>query len=66
MDFYWIGLVLVSALLHPLRDLILKGTAQPMLCYAGVSVVWVVLAVLAVLALRAVCAVWAVWAVQAV
>ena len=44
MDFYWIGLVLVSALLHPLRDLILKGTAQPMLCYAGVSVVWVVLA----------------------
>ena len=44
MDFYWIGLVLVSALLHTLRDLILKGTAQPMLCYAGVSVVWVVLA----------------------
>ena len=44
MDFYWIGLVLVSALLHPLRDLILKVTAQPMLSYAGVSVVWVVLA----------------------
>ena len=44
MEFHWIGLVLVSALLHPLRDLILKGMAQPMLCYAGVSFVWVVLA----------------------
>ena len=44
MDLSWIGLVLVSALLHPLRDLMLKGTAQPMLCYAGVSFTWVVLA----------------------
>jgi drug/metabolite transporter (DMT)-like permease len=44
MELSWIGLVLVSALLHPLRDLMLKGTAQPMLCYVGVSFVWVVLA----------------------
>ena len=44
MELSWVGLVLVSALLHPLRDLMLKGTAQPMLCYVGVSFVWVVLA----------------------
>jgi drug/metabolite transporter (DMT)-like permease len=44
MELSWIGLVLVSALLHPLRDLMLKGTAQPMLCYVGVSFVWVVIA----------------------
>jgi drug/metabolite transporter (DMT)-like permease len=42
MDISWIGLVLVSALIHPLRDLMLKGTAQPMLCYAGVSLTWVI------------------------
>lgn len=44
MELSWIGLVLISALLHPLRDLMLKGTEQPLLCYTGVSFTWVVLA----------------------
>ena len=42
MEISWIGLVLVSALLHPLRDLMLKGTEHPTLCYAGISFTWVI------------------------
>ena len=45
MELYWIALVLVSAVTHPLRDLTLKGTAHPVSCYVGVSLTWVILAV---------------------
>ena len=44
MDSYWIIPVLVSALIHPFRDLILKGVAHPVSCYVGVSLIWLILA----------------------
>ena len=42
----WIGLVLLSAAFHPLRDLMLKGVGRPVSSYVGVSVVWAVIAAL--------------------
>mgnify|MGYP002525063251 FL=1 len=36
--------MLVSALIHPFRDLILKGVAHPVSCYVGVSLIWLILA----------------------
>lgn len=44
MEPYWTFLVLISAAIHPLRDLTLKGAAQPVSCYVGVSLIWVFLA----------------------
>jgi drug/metabolite transporter (DMT)-like permease len=36
--------VLLSALIHPIRDLTLKGLPNPSLAYLGVAVVWVAIA----------------------
>jgi|TARA_B110000967_G_C18789197_1_gene512406 drug/metabolite transporter (DMT)-like permease len=44
MEPYWTILILISAAIHPLRDLILKGVAHPASCYVGVSLIWVFLA----------------------
>ncbi|WIY25025.1 EamA family transporter [Parasedimentitalea psychrophila] len=44
MDNFWILLVLASALLHPFRDLTLKGVAHPVSCYVGVCLSWVIFA----------------------
>lgn len=44
MDNAWIALVLVSAAIHPIRDLTLKGVAHPVSCYTGVSFSWIVFA----------------------
>lgn len=41
-----IALVLLSALLHPVRDLLLKGHARPESAYLGVTAGWIVLAAL--------------------
>lgn len=38
-------LVLLSASLHPFRDLLLKGLHSPSLCYLSISLAWVVLAI---------------------
>ena len=39
----WIIIVLISAVMHPLRDLTLKGVADPLSCYFGVCLSWVLL-----------------------
>ncbi len=39
------GVVLLAASIHPIRELILKGTAYPEAAYFGVILVWVVIAV---------------------
>ena len=39
------GVVLLAASIHPIRDLILKGTVYPEAAYFGVILVWVVIAV---------------------
>lgn len=39
------GVVLLAASIHPIRDLILKGTVYPEAAYLGVILVWIVLAV---------------------
>ena len=39
------GVVLLAASIHPIRDLILKGTLYPEAAYLGVILVWVVIAV---------------------
>ena len=44
MEIYWISIVLVSATIHPLRELLLNKASNPIACYLGVSVVWLVLA----------------------
>lgn len=41
-----IALVLLSALLHPIRDLLLKGHPRPESAYLGVTAGWIVLAAL--------------------
>lgn len=41
---HWIALVLLSAAMHPLRDLTLKGAPHPVSCYVGVSLTWVIFA----------------------
>jgi len=41
MDNFWILLVLASALIHPFRELTLKGVAHPVSCYVGVCLSWV-------------------------
>lgn len=43
MDSWWLILVLISATIHPLRDLTLKGVAHPVSAYAGVCLSWVLL-----------------------
>ena len=44
MEIHWISLVLVSATIHPLRELLLKNASNSLACYLGVAVVWLVLA----------------------
>lgn len=44
MELFWIALVLISAVTHPLRDLVLKGMAHPVSCYVGVAVTQMVMA----------------------
>ena len=44
MDNIWILLVLLSAVLHPFRDLTLKGVTHPVSCYVGVCLSWVFIA----------------------
>lgn len=39
-----LALVLISALLHPLRDLLIKGHAHPELAYLAVTGLWVIIA----------------------
>lgn len=41
---HWIVLVLISAAVHPLRDLTLKGAQHPVSCYVGVSLTWMTFA----------------------
>ena len=43
MELIWILLILCSAATHPLRDLSLKGVANPLGCYIGVMITWLVL-----------------------
>ncbi len=42
MDNAWIALVLLSAAIHPIRDLTLKGVPHPVSCYTGVSFSWII------------------------
>lgn len=44
MEYSWVILVLLSAAIHPLRDVWLKNVAVPIACYLGVSLIWVILA----------------------
>jgi len=44
MEIHWISLVLVSATIYPLRELLLKNASNSLACYLGVAVVWLVLA----------------------
>lgn len=46
-------LVLLSASLHPFRDLLLKGLYSPGLCYLSISLTWVVFAIMHALAVDA-------------
>lgn len=46
MELFWILLVLLSAVSHPLRDLTLKGVAHPVSCYTGVCLSWVIFAMI--------------------
>lgn len=46
MELHIASMVLVSAALHPVRDLILKGNPYPESAYLGVTLVWVICAVL--------------------
>lgn len=47
---HWIALVLISAVMHPLRDLTLKGAPHPVSCYVGVSLTWVIFSAVQTLA----------------
>jgi drug/metabolite transporter (DMT)-like permease len=44
LDILIAGLVIVSACLHPLRDVVIKGVGSPESAYFGVILVWVLLA----------------------
>ena len=44
MEFYWISLVIVSAAIHPYRELSFKNAHNPLACYLGVSVIWLIVA----------------------
>ena len=44
MEIQWISLVLVSATIHPIRELILKNANNPLASYLGVVVIWLILA----------------------
>ena len=44
MEFHWISLVIVSAAIHPYRELSFKNAHNPLACYLGVSVIWLILA----------------------
>ena len=44
MEFYWISLVIVSAAIHPYRELSFKSAHNPLACYLGVSVIWLIVA----------------------
>ena len=44
MEFHWISLVIVSAAIHPYRELSLKHTHNPLASYLGVSVIWLIVA----------------------
>lgn len=52
MDSLVIALVIGSAVLHPLRDLILKGVGDGFAAYGGVCLVWVILAAIETVAAR--------------
>lgn len=45
-DVSWLILVLLSALIHPLRDFALKGSRTPLSSYFGYTAVWIVLGLL--------------------
>lgn len=44
MEWSWLVLVLVSAVIHPVRDLLLKGLDDPLPAYVWVSITWAVMA----------------------
>ena len=44
MEFYWISLVIVSAAIHPYREISFKNAHNPLACYLGVSVIWLIVA----------------------
>lgn len=46
MEAGWIILVVISATLHPLRDLAIKGVLHPLAGYIGVATCWIFLALL--------------------
>jgi uncharacterized membrane protein len=46
LEIGWITLVLLSAALHPLRDLALKGVLYPIAAYIGVAICWIFLALI--------------------
>ena len=43
METNWIFLVLISAVIHPFRDLTLKRVAHPISCYVGVCLSWAII-----------------------
>ena len=44
MELHWISLVIVSAAIHPYRELSLKNAQNPLACYLGVAVIWLIVA----------------------
>ena len=44
MELHWISLVIVSAAIHPYRELSLKNARHPLACYLGVAVIWLIVA----------------------
>lgn len=46
MSYEIVILVLLSASLHPFRDLLLKGVYSPNLCYLSISISWMIFAIL--------------------
>ena len=44
MEIRWILLVILSATIHPVRELLLKKANNPLASYLGVAVIWLVLA----------------------
>ena len=44
MENRWILLVILSATIHPVRELLLKKANNPIASYLGVAVIWLILA----------------------
>ena len=43
MEIHWISLVIISATIHPTRELLLKNTQNPLASYLGVVIIWLIL-----------------------